>query len=113
MYAWEWAQCFGQARGGYNTQHADYFELRDVTLTVPVSALVPVVTGWANRVDLTLSGRNVAKWLNRDLTSGHPEQNENNSGTNSSGEYRHDFVRRIAETLPPTSLFTVAIRATF
>jgi hypothetical protein len=69
--------------------------------------------GWASRVDLTISGRNVAKWLNRDLTSGHPEQDENSSEPNSSGEFRHDFVRAIQETLPPQSFFTVAIRAVF
>ena len=113
MYAWEYAQCFGQARGGYNMQSSDYFELRDVTLMVPVSNLLPSLTGWATRMDLTISARNVAKWLNRDLTSGHPEQDENNTGTTSSGEYRHDFVRAIQEQLPPTSLFTVALRAVF
>ena len=94
-------------------QKSDYFELRDVTLLVPISNLVPAVTGWATRVDLTISGRNVAKWLNRDLTSGHPEQDENNTGTTSSGEYRHDFVRAIQEQLPPQSFFTVALRAVF
>jgi TonB-linked SusC/RagA family outer membrane protein len=112
MYAWEWAQCFGQRDGGYNMQSSDYFELRDVTLTVPVSSLLPSVTTWASRVDLTVSGRNVAKWLNRDLTTGHPEQDENNSGT-TGGEFRHDFVRAIQETLPPTSSFTVSLRVTF
>jgi TonB-linked SusC/RagA family outer membrane protein len=113
MYAWEWVQCFGQARGGYNTQRSDYFELRDVTLNVPVSSLLPSLTGWASRMDLTISGRNVYKWLNRDLTSGHPEQDENDTATTSSGEWRHDFVKTIAETLPPQSFFTVAIRAVF
>jgi hypothetical protein len=113
MYAWEWLQCFGQARGGYNMQRSDYAELRDVTLLIPVSSLLPQVTGWASRVDLTISGRNVAKWLNRDLTSGHPEQDENSSEPNSSGEFRHDFVRAIQETLPPQSFFTVSIRAVF
>ena len=113
MYAWEYAQCFGQARGGYNMQHSDYFELRDVTLFVPVSSLLPSLTGWANRLDLTISGRNVAKWLNRDIMSGHPEMDENSTGTTSSGEFRHDFVRAIQETLPPSSAFTVALRAVF
>jgi hypothetical protein len=113
MYAWEWAQCFGLARGGYNMQSSDYAELRDLTLLIPVSSLLPSMTGWASRVDLTISGRNVAKWLNRDLTSGHPEQDENSSEPNSSGEFRHDFVRAIQETLPPQSFFTVAIRAVF
>jgi hypothetical protein len=110
MYAWEWAQCFGQRDGGYNIQHTDYFELRDVTLTVPVSSLLPSVTTWANRVDLTLSGRNIAKWLNRDIMTGHPEMDENSV---SGGEFEHDFVRAIQETLPPSSFITVSLRAVF
>jgi hypothetical protein len=113
MYAWEFAQCFGLSRTSWNTQSSDYFELRDVTLFVPVSSLVPSLTGWANRLDLTISGRNVAKWLNRDIMSGHPEQDENDVGTTASGEFRHDFVRAIQETLPPSSSFTIALRAVF
>jgi TonB-dependent starch-binding outer membrane protein SusC len=113
MYAWEYVQCFGNARSGYDNQHSDYFELREVTLTLPVSQLLPSLDRVANRIDMTLSGRNLYKWLHRDMTSGHPEQDENDTSTTSSGEWRHDFVRSIAETLPPSSMVTLAVRAVF
>jgi hypothetical protein len=84
-----------------------------VTLTLPVSQLVPSLDRVANRIDVTLSGRNLYKWLNRDIMTGHPEQDENGTDTTSSGEWRQDFVRSIAETLPPSSAVTLAVRAVF
>ena len=45
--------------------------------------------------------------------TGHPEQNENSIGTTESGEFRHDLVKGIDETLPPVSYFTVSLRAIF
>ncbi len=113
MYAWELAQCFGMARYEYANSEADFAELRDVTLSVPISSLLPSLTSWASRADLVVSARNVAFWTHANLITGHPEQNENSPWTTDSGEFRHDLVKGIDETLPPVSYFTVSLRAIF
>ena len=113
MYAWELAQCFGMARYEYANSESDFAELRDVTLSIPVSNLLPSLTSWASRADLVISGRNVAFWTHANLITGHPEQNENSPWTTDSGEFRHDLVKGIDETLPPVSYFTVSLRAIF
>ena len=113
MYAWEVAQCFGLATNEHGVSESDFAELRDVTLSIPVSNLLPSLTTWASRADLVISGRNVAFWTHKNLVTGHPEQNENSIGTTDSGEFRHDLVKGIDETLPPVSYFTVSLRAIF
>ena len=113
MYAWEVGQCFGLATNEHGVHESDFAELRDVTLSIPVSNLLPSLTSWASRADLVISGRNVAFWTHKNLVTGHPEQNENNPWTTDSGEFRHDLVKGIDETLPPVSYFTVSLRAVF
>ena len=113
MYAWEVGQCFGQANYDYSNSEADYAELRDVTLSIPISRLFPSITTFADRTDLTISGRNLWFWTHKNLVTGHPEQNENSIGTTDSGEFRHDLVKGIDETLPPASYFTVSLRVVF
>ena len=113
MYAWEVAQCFGLATNEHGVSESDFAELRDVTLSIPISNLLPSLTSWASRADLVVSGRNVAFWTHKNLVTGHPEQNENSIGTTESGEFRHDLVKGIDETLPPVSYFTVSLRAIF
>ena len=113
MYAWEVGQCFGLATNEHGVHESDFAELRDVTLSVPVSNLLPSLTSWASRADLVISGRNVAFWTHKNLVTGHPEQNENSPWTTDSGEFRHDLVKGIDETLPPVSYFTVSLRAVF
>ncbi len=113
MYAWEVGQCFGLATNEHGVHESDFAELRDVTLSIPVSNLLPSLTSWASRADLVISGRNVAFWTHKNLVTGHPEQNENSPWTTDSGEFRHDLVKGIDETLPPVSYFTVSLRAVF
>ena len=113
MYAWEVAQCFGMATYHYANSESDYAELRDVTLSIPISNLLPSLTTWASRADLTISGRNVAFWTHKNLVTGHPEMNEGSPYTTTSGEFRHDLVKGVDETLPPASYFTVSLRAVF
>ena len=113
MYAWEVGQCFGLATNEHGVHESDFAELRDVTLSIPVSNLLPSLTSWASRADLVISGRNVAFWTHKNLVTGHPEQNENSPWTTDSGEFRHDLVKGIDETLPPVSYFTVSLRAIF
>jgi len=113
MYAWEEGQCFGMATYSYANSESDFAELRDLTLSVPISNLLPGMFTFSDRTDLTISGRNVAFWRHRNLITGHPEQNENSVGTTASGEFRHDMVKGIDETLPPVSYWTVAMRMIF
>ena len=112
MFAWEVGQCFGQATYDYSTSESDFAELRDVTLAIPISRLLPSIS-FADRTDLTISARNLAFWTHPNLKTGHPEQNENSVGTTDSGEFRHDLVKGIDETLPPVSYFTVSLRMVF
>jgi len=114
MYAWEMSNCFGMRNFDLTTTESDFIELRDVTLSVPVSRLVPRVSGWASRMDLTISGRNLWYWTHKNLHTGHPEQQSiTRNPDGSSGQFSHDMTRRINETLPPSSYFTFSLRAIF
>jgi TonB-dependent SusC/RagA subfamily outer membrane receptor len=112
MFAWELGQCFGQATYAYSNSESDYAELRDVTLAIPISRLLPSIS-FADRTDLTISARNLAFWTHKNLVTGHPEQNESSIGTSDSGEFAHDLVKGVDETLPPASYFTVSLRMVF
>lgn len=112
MYSWEMAQCFGMATYSYANSESDFAELRDVTLSIPISSLIPAIS-LADRTDLTISARNLWFWTHKNLITGHPEQNESSPYTNASGEFRHDLVKGIDETLPPVSYFTVSLRMVF
>ncbi|MBI4520450.1 MAG: TonB-dependent receptor [Gemmatimonadetes bacterium] len=109
LYAWERAHCFGSQTTRMHLAPGDYFELRELTLSVPISSLLPSLTSWARRADLTISGRNVWLWRNKDLMTGHPEAIEGfGQGT---GTY--SLTKRMGETFPPASHFTVSLRAVF
>ena len=113
MYAWEMGQCFGMANFDLSNSESDYAELRDVTLAIPISTLFPSLITFAERTDLTISGRNLWFWTHENLVTGHPEQNENSVGTTDSGEFQHDLVKGIDETLPPASYITFSLRVVF
>jgi TonB-dependent SusC/RagA subfamily outer membrane receptor len=108
MLAWERAKCFG-----YNEELSvtpvRFFELRDITLSVPLSTLLPTLAGWGKRTDLTMSARNVWGWKNREIGIGHPEQEERQG----IGSSPYPLERRIGNTLPAPSFYTVSIRAVF
>ena len=59
MFAWEMGTCFGSATSNYIIAENDFADLRDVTLSIPISRLVPSIS-FADRTDLTISMRNVA-----------------------------------------------------
>jgi hypothetical protein len=108
MYAWERQQCFGMSPNT-NTVPGDYFELRDLTASIPISRLLPGLTSWSNRTDLTISGRNVKFWKDKQLVVGHPEQ-QDRTGIGAAG---FSLARNIGETVPPQSTFTVSLRTIF
>jgi hypothetical protein len=110
LLAWERANCFGQINPSLSTHPSDYFELRDVTMNVPVSSLLPSYTGWADRLDLTVSFRNPWGWKHKEMVFGHPE-----SGVVSgAGAQQNPLVKSIAiGGYPIQSYFTTSLRATF
>jgi TonB-dependent SusC/RagA subfamily outer membrane receptor len=97
------AQCLvANVRSDWFIYPADFFKLREVTLSAPVPArLLPGST----RATLTLTGRNIWKWVNEDFPVFEPEMG-NNEGFNSQ-------VRSLLEHIPPPAVFTAALRVTF
>jgi hypothetical protein len=89
-------------RSDYWIYPANYFKLRDVSLTVPVPSRF--VRG-ATSMSLTLSGHNVWKWVNKDFPTFDPETG-NNGGFDSR-------VRSILEHVPPPALYMATLRLTF
>jgi hypothetical protein len=115
LTSWERAQCFGMSTTNYTYGENDFFELRDVTLSIPISRLFPKLTEWTNttRSDLTFSARNVWYWTHKNLHYGHPEMSQSGTSPNDDGTWSQTFVPHIRETLWPQSTFTVALRAIF
>jgi TonB-dependent SusC/RagA subfamily outer membrane receptor len=102
LYAWEHAKCFMGLPGLY-INPGDLFEIRDLTLTVPVTRLVPKT----DQATLSVSSRNLWYWTKKELMVGHPEANAQ-SGNNIS-----QITRNIAEQLPPGSSVIVSLRVLF
>lgn len=98
------ARCLdvGSVRADNFVYPADFFKLREVTL----QAAVP--EGWipsASRATLTVSGRNLWKWVNEDFPVFDPEMGAN-TGFNTS-------VRSILEHVPAPASFTASLRVIF
>lgn len=89
------------ARADYMVYPADFFKVRDVTLRLPISFLVP----GGRTASLTLSGRNVWRWRNKDMPLFDPEM-MGNEGMNAS-------VRSILEHVPPPATYTASVRVIF
>ena len=81
----------------------DLFEIRDLSLTVPVTRFVPR----ANQAQLTVSSHNLWYWTKQELTNGHPEANAQ------SGDGIGQITRNIAEQLPPSSSLIASLRIVF
>jgi TonB-dependent SusC/RagA subfamily outer membrane receptor len=102
LYAWEHAKCF-QGLPGLYINPGDLFEIRDLTLSIPVTRFVPR----SNNAQLTLSSRNLAYWTKKELMVGHPEANAQ------SGNGISQITRNIAEQLPPSSSLVAVLRIVF
>ena len=89
-------------RSDYWIYPADFFKLRDVSLSVPIPARY--ITG-ASSVHFTISGKNVWKWVNKDFPTQDPETG-NNGGFDSR-------VRSLLEHVPPPATFMASMRVTF
>jgi hypothetical protein len=90
-------------RDSYFIYPADFFKMREVSLSVPVPNRL--LTGGAQSARLTLSGHNVWKWVNKDFPVFDPETG-NNGGFDSR-------VRSILEHVPPPAFYMLALRVTF
>ncbi len=103
MTATQRAQCIVQnAQADFFVYPADFFKVRELTLSVPVPAsLLP----GTSRATLTLSGRNIWKWVNEDFPVFEPEMGENGGFNNP--------VRSLLEHVPPPAVYTAALRVTF
>jgi len=80
----------------------DYFEMRDITLSVPVTRWIP----GANQATLTASSRNLFYITKDEVMVGHPEGLEVQIGGS-------PLVRQLGEQLPPSSSFIVSLRVVF
>lgn len=89
------------ARDHWFVYPADFFKLREVTLTAPVPFQIP----GASSAQLTLSGRNVWRWLNSDFPIFDPEIVR--FGLSESQ------VRSVWEHIPPPAVFTASLRLVF
>jgi outer membrane receptor protein involved in Fe transport len=88
-------------RNGYFVYPADFFKLRELSLQIPVTEFVP---GAANAL-LTVSGRNLYRWLNDEFTAWDPEVT-GWDGVNS-------FANVIWEQPAPPKLFSMSLRVSF
>jgi TonB-linked SusC/RagA family outer membrane protein len=89
-------------RSDYWIYPAEYFKIRDLSVTVPVPARF--ISG-ATSASITLSGHNIWKWVNKDFPTFDPETG-NNAGFDSK-------VRSILEHVPPPALYMATLRLTF
>jgi TonB-linked SusC/RagA family outer membrane protein len=97
------ARCtVSSTRADYFIYPADFFKLREVSLSVAVPQRF--VRG-ASSARLTLAGYNVWKWVNKDFPVFDPETG-NNGGFDSR-------VRSILEHVPPPAVYTASMRMTF
>jgi hypothetical protein len=89
-------------RSDYWIYPADFFKLREVSLSVPIPSRFAPGTTSAN---LTLAGHNIFKSVNDKFLTFDPETG-NNGGFDSR-------VRSILEHVPPPASFTATLRVTF
>jgi hypothetical protein len=97
------ARCtVASTRADYFIYPADFFKLRDVTVSAEIpTRFVPGSTG----ARFTLSGHNIFKWVNSDFPVFDPETG-NNGGFDSR-------VRSILEHVPPPATYTASLRVNF
>jgi TonB-linked SusC/RagA family outer membrane protein len=90
------------SRADYFIYPANFFKLREVSLSMPVPARY--IPG-SSSASFTLSGHNVWRWLNDDFPVFDPETG-NNGGFDSR-------VRSILEHVPPPASYTATLRVVF
>ena len=103
LTAWERIACIASNHSTYiHWQKQDFFKLRDLTLTVPVTKLFQ---GQVQSASLRVSVQNYFHWYNSDLKLFDPEMNGRDSIT--------DQSRVMNEDVPPPATMTMSLRLTF
>ncbi|MEZ4415966.1 MAG: TonB-dependent receptor, partial [Gemmatimonadota bacterium] len=98
------ALCFGAPfRDDYTIDKADFFKIREVTLSMPVPERL-LVAG-ASSATLTFSGRNLWRWVNSEWGTLDPEMG-NNGGFD-------EQVRSLLEHIPAPAVYTMSLRLSF
>lgn len=87
---------------------ADFFKLRELTLSVPLNLNFQGV----RNVRFTLSGRNIFRWLNDDFLLFDPEM-AGRRGGRTGAEVDRDGIRYIDENIPAPSTWTFSLRFQF
>jgi TonB-dependent SusC/RagA subfamily outer membrane receptor len=80
---------------------ADFWKLRDVTLSIPVDRLIPQ----ASSARLTITAQNFVRWINPELRVFDPEMAARDNLSEQNPE--------ISEHVPPSAILTASLRLTF
>jgi TonB-linked SusC/RagA family outer membrane protein len=92
-----------QSRSDYWIYPADFFKVRELSVSVPVpTRFIP----GASSARITVAGQNFWKSVNKDFKTFDPETGNNDGFTVSR-------VRSILEHVPPPATFTASVRVTF
>lgn len=81
---------------------ADFFKLREVSVTVPIDFVMPESTS----ASLTLSGTNLWRWLNDDFLDYDPESTSGTDGA-------HSFYNGVYEHPAPPQNYSATVRVQF
>lgn len=112
--AMERAQCRMNGIGGHNSdfwiEKADFWKLRQIAMTYQLPE--SLVSGFASRASVTLSGSNLFTWT--DYSGVDPEV-EDFTDRGESGIYdgNSDYGRREYYQIPPARMFLLSFRVTF
>ncbi len=114
LTAYQKAQCLVEFnRADYLVYDADFFKLREITAVFPIpERWLPWGEGWT----LTISGRNVWRWVNQDFPVFEPEMTNNNDNNplSETGATTGTFLESsLLEHIPPPQTWTAAIRVSF
>lgn len=101
MTAFERAWCVQSNVSGTDIYPADFFKLREATVSLPLG----LVSHRLNNATFTVSARNWFTWKNKDFKIMDPE------ATNNIGMLAN--VRSITEAIPPAASITTSLRITF
>ena len=89
-------------QSGFWTEPADFFKLRELTLSAPVDFALPMV----DSATFTLSARNIRLWTNDEFTGFDPEMISSRAGLTA-------LTSGITETTPSPMQFTASVRVEF
>ena len=108
LTAFQRAACTTSLARGIFVYPADFFKLRELTLSVPLNLRFQGV----HNMSLRISGRNIYRWLNDDFLLFDPEM-AGRRGGRTGAEVSRDGARYIDENIPAPSTWTFSLRFQF